>query len=91
MGECRTLWFMTGVHQVILLIRRLSTCWLTPDCVKYYNSLGFDFFADVGDIFFAFRHLPPEAVVETLLFLNFLQGMRILLSATKSVVLAQKG
>ena len=35
---------------------------------EYYNSLGFNFFADAGDIFFAFRHLPPEAVVETLLF-----------------------
>ena len=35
---------------------------------EYYNSLGFDFFANVGDIFFAFRHLPPEAVVETICF-----------------------
>ena len=59
-----------------------------PEC---YNSLGFDFFADVGDIFFAFRHLPPEAVVEILLFSNFLQAMRISLSATESVGLAQKG
>ena len=29
---------------------------------EYYDLLGFDIFADVGDIFFAFRHLPPEAV-----------------------------
>ena len=68
MRECRTFRFMTSVHPSDPLDALPFYMLVGPELREmheYYNLLGFDIFADVGDILSAFRHLSPEAVVKT--------------------------